>query len=340
MPPRSRPGSHGKASSEELLAFGANGDGQCGFADRAITSSVARSAALLPRVREVRQAACGASHVCVLTASGDAVVAGANDYGQLGTGDLVARQAPLHVRALSGLVVTQVSCGDQHTLLLAAPGHVWAFGSNYAGQLGLGIEAARGKHATPKALTRGNVRGVVCGGNHSILLLGDPSDGPACAVAFGSNAFGQLGSGRDGGHDEGAGVPIKVSAKVESAAAGRYHTLLIIEGGVWGCGRNVSGQLGLGPGGLKGAVTTPMLLETLAPGSLPGVGDKVVQVACGARHSLALSRNGCVWAFGDNTSGQLGLGLIASFAPELFASPRRVEQFIQDVTGDASYGKS
>ena len=33
------------------------------------------------------------------------------------------------------LVTGQVASDDQHTLLLAAPGHVWAFGSNFAGYL-------------------------------------------------------------------------------------------------------------------------------------------------------------------------------------------------------------
>ena len=183
MAPRSRPGSHLKCTAEELLAFGANGDGQLGYADHAITSSVARSAALLPRVRDVRQVACGATHVCVLTGSGDAIVAGANDHGQLGTGDSLPRREPIPVPAVASLIVTQVACGDQHTLLLASPGQVWAFGSNLAGQLGLGGQAARGNHPTPRVLLRGNVRGIACGGNHSILLLGDTADGHSPFVA-------------------------------------------------------------------------------------------------------------------------------------------------------------
>ncbi|KAJ3393160.1 putative E3 ubiquitin-protein ligase herc4 [Entophlyctis sp. JEL0112] len=46
--------------------------------------------------------------------------------------------------------------------------------------------------------------------------------------------------------------------------------------------------------------------------SIPGIREshsqKIVMMSSGARHSLLLSEDGCVWGFGDNSSSQLGLG--------------------------------
>ncbi|ORY46437.1 hypothetical protein BCR33DRAFT_783592 [Rhizoclosmatium globosum] len=41
---------------------------------------------------------------------------------------------------------------------------------------------------------------------------------------------------------------------------------------------------------------------------------KVLQIACGARHSLLLTEDGSVWAFGDNSSCQLGMRLSVPFS--------------------------
>ena len=43
------------------------------------------------------------------------------------------------------------------------------------------------------------------------------------------------------------------------------------------------------------------------PGQVPGLSD-VVSVASGAGHALAVKRDGTVWGWGSNGSGQLGLG--------------------------------
>ena len=108
-----------------------------------------------------------------------------------------------------------------------------------------------------------------------------------------------------------------------AVAAGRYHTLLVgHRGGVYACGRNASGQLGLDSPESVSKPARIRLLDELLRASLDssgvrgwgddGGGDSVRAVACGAFHSLALTRRGRVVSWGGNAFGQLGIGLVGS----------------------------
>ncbi|KHN82905.1 Alsin [Toxocara canis] len=60
---------------------------------------------------------------------------GANNFGQLGHNDLIARREPFRVSALSGICCVKVSAGDNHTAVLTATGEMYVWGSNKCGQL-------------------------------------------------------------------------------------------------------------------------------------------------------------------------------------------------------------
>ena len=80
------------------------------------------------------------------------------------------------------------------------------------------------------------------------------------------------------------------------------HTLAIdTDGRLFAWGRNGSSQLGLGP---ETSTTVPVRTPTLV--RAPGVTWKKVVV--GASHSLGLTAEGTLLAWGNNESGQLGLG--------------------------------
>ncbi|WP_347241856.1 hypothetical protein [Thermus sp.] len=75
------------------------------------------------------------------------------------------------------------------------------------------------------------------------------------------------------------------------------HVLYVAKDGtVWAWGRNDFGQLGIG----KTSEAEPQ------PVKVQGLTD-VVAVAAGWHHSLALRRDGTVWAWGKNDHGQLGI---------------------------------
>jgi alpha-tubulin suppressor-like RCC1 family protein len=71
------------------------------------------------------------------TSTGGAWSWGANGFGQLGLGYLSeAVPSPAAIPTLAD--VKEFSGGEYHTLALRADGSIWAFGSNYYGQLGVG----------------------------------------------------------------------------------------------------------------------------------------------------------------------------------------------------------
>jgi alpha-tubulin suppressor-like RCC1 family protein len=62
---------------------------------------------------------------------------GHNSAGQLGLGDRRDRHAPTVVDALWALPVVQLAAGDAHSAALTTNGHMFIWGSNHFGQLGL-----------------------------------------------------------------------------------------------------------------------------------------------------------------------------------------------------------
>ncbi|KAI1709747.1 HECT-domain (ubiquitin-transferase) domain-containing protein [Ditylenchus destructor] len=81
---------------------------------------------------------CGTNHTAVCTTAGRVLAAGANSFGQLGTGKrFPAEFVPQSISDLLGTRVSQVACGRCHTLALTEHGHVYSFGLNSSGQAGV-----------------------------------------------------------------------------------------------------------------------------------------------------------------------------------------------------------
>jgi cysteine-rich repeat protein len=136
---------------------------------------------------------------------------------------------------------------------------------------------------------------------------------------WGENDSGQLGQGdtqaRGGGPDElGTNLPrIELGSGRHAlrVAAGHYHVCAILDDGSLKCwGRNEDGQLGLGDTANRG--TKPGEMSDQLPTVNLGTGRTVRSVALGIGHSCAVLDNGRVKCWGNNTSGQLGLGDVSA----------------------------
>nr|GEV70481.1 ultraviolet-B receptor UVR8 [Tanacetum cinerariifolium] len=102
-----------------------------------------------------------------------------------------------------------------------------------------------------------------------------------------------------------------ISRKVVAISAGEAHTLALTgDGSVYSWGRGTFGRLG------TGSEHDRLFPIKVGFGSDPHR-VKIVGVAAGAYHSLALSDDGSVWSWGHNTYGQLGVNGENSLVPSL-----------------------
>ncbi|WP_018218827.1 RCC1 domain-containing protein [Salinispora vitiensis] len=135
---------------------------------------------------------------------------------------------------------------------------------------------------------------------HQLISTSASSD---AIFAWGGNAGGQLGDGTTDNSSEPLAVRLPADTAVAAVAAGERHSLALTSAGtILAWGSNDDGQLGNG--------TTVSSSEPV-PVRLPA-GIRVVAVAVGANHSVALTSTGSLLAWGANNSGQLGNGTVTS----------------------------
>ncbi|XP_050880850.1 ultraviolet-B receptor UVR8 isoform X2 [Lathyrus oleraceus] len=124
------------------------------------------------------------------------------------------------------------------------------------------------------------------------------------------------------------------SRKVVDVAAGESHTLLLTgDGSVYSWGRGMFGRLGLGS---QKDEFFPVKVNFENPS---GSGDcvKIVGIAAGAYHSLALAEDGSVWCWGYNIYGQLGISEEDSHDS---LAPCLLSKFLEVQPPDSSTGLS
>lgn len=230
----------------------------------------------------------GGFHTVALAKNGTASGWGWGTYGQANGGQSDSA-APVKVPNLAG--VRDISAGIYHSLIVTgAEGTVWAMGSNQFGAFGTGPDqAGQGGPVVVPGLS--GVRSVAAGGLHSLALREDGT-----VWAWGLNTAGQLGTGST--TDSVRPVPVPGLNNVVAVSAGLYHSLALKDDGtVWAWGWNGLGQLGTGR---PGAVS-------LLPAPVEGL-TGITSISAGGLHSLAVSLDGKVWAWGSNGVGQLGTG--------------------------------
>lgn len=276
-------------ASGALLVFGYSQYGQLGLGDR--------SDVCAPTVVEVGEGvtgvACGRYHTMAVGRGGGVYTWGGGKNGRLGHGDEKIRLVPKRVGGISGAV--GVAAGYHNNLVLTAAGDVWSWGWGAHGQLGTGDVEDRNAPVIIEELSGLRVVRLACGDRHSFAVTADGR-----VYAWGSNEFGQLGVAPRG---ETVLSPVCVSGLeglvVVGLSSGDRHSAAVTNVGsvyTWGCGSD--GQCGHGD---FGDVGRPRVVEGMG-------GENVASVHCGHNFTLAVTDCGGVWAWGNNTYGQLGNG--------------------------------
>ncbi len=174
-------------SAGGVKCWGSNHYGQHGNGTKTSSAVSTPVDAVLPT--PVAKVVIGAIHVCALTTAGGVKCWGYNGNGRLGTGDTAERLTPVDVPGLeSGMA--NIGLSNNSTCAVTETGAVKCWGSNAAGQAGIG--EASGQILNPTAVI-GLSSGVqeIAGGKDSICAtVVDKS-----AKCWGSNASGKLGNG-------------------------------------------------------------------------------------------------------------------------------------------------
>jgi alpha-tubulin suppressor-like RCC1 family protein len=185
----------------QVHAWGNNAAGQLGnnmaYARAVVPVNVACFGSLMGRA--VLQVSAGYDFSVARDCEGHVHAWGRNQHGQVGNGTTEPVRVPEMVigGSLAGQTgITHVSAGGHHCVALDASGHVHAWGRNAQGQVGAGegegAEAAAATVLSPVvcAGAAGAVVAVSAGAHHTLAL-----DSSLRVLAWGSNAYGQLGTG-------------------------------------------------------------------------------------------------------------------------------------------------
>lgn len=188
------------------------------------------------------------------------------------------------------------SAGGSHALAIDRQRTIWAWGSNTAGQLGLGHLKDQATPIRLPALKR--MKAVAAGSSHSLAL-----DTNGSVWAWGSNQHGQLGRSAPSYSPE--ALKVKLPEAIAQIAAGQHVSYALSRSGnVYAWGWNASGQLGQGNQNALAGIQSIASLR------------RITQLAAGHRHVLA-SDGARVWAWGDNRREQLGTAIPSMASPIL-----------------------
>ncbi|KAK1419253.1 hypothetical protein QVD17_28417 [Tagetes erecta] len=240
----------------------------------------------------IRQIACGDSHCLAVTMEGEVQSWGRNQNGQLGLGTSEDSLVPQKIEAFQGINVKMVAAGAEHTVAITEDGELYGWGWGRYGNLGLGDRKDRNIPEKASIISGEKMVLVACGWRHTISVS---SSGDL--YTFGWSKYGQLGHGDFKDHL----IPHKLQALhghlISQISGGWRHTMaLTSEGKLYGWGWNKFGQVGVGD---NKDHCFPM--EVKFPDE-----QKVVQISCGWRHTLAVTERHNVFSWGRGTNGQLG----------------------------------
>jgi alpha-tubulin suppressor-like RCC1 family protein len=253
---------------------------------------------------------------------------GSNTYGQLGKGDFFTREPADWSPARIGTENTwmRVATGGQHSLAIKTDGSLWVWGWNSDGELGLGDTTDR---PVPTRLGSALWQKVDAGLGFS---AGIQTDGSSWAWGYGG--LGTTGSGTTVTQlTPYLVMPGKTFTDVRCGLLSLWATDATGQIWEWGCnsqellgnGSTVNQlvpiaspfttalwrQISLGYSTSAGVRTDGTLWTWgMGIGVTPqrfGTGTTWNDVVAGEGHDLALA-DGQLWAWGDNTFGQLGIG--------------------------------
>lgn len=283
-------------SDHTLWAWGDHSKGQIG--DGQILSAI-QSTPKQVGGAEWQAVRAGDQYVVAIKTDGTLWSWGYDANGQLGVGDQSIHASP--TQEATGRAPlwwgrwTQIAAGYAHTLATSADAIPAAWGWNAWGNLGNGDTNQR---LVPDWLSPNAPASwfrLSAGYDFSLGV-----DGNGQLWSWGRNQYGQIGAPSSQAYSAEPGQWISSPLLWESISAGNRHGMAVrMDGTLWTWGSNSNGQLGTGVA-LGTSFAPPTQESTRATSWVAVYGRQ--------DSSIAARVDGSVWAWGNNGSGQLGLG--------------------------------
>jgi alpha-tubulin suppressor-like RCC1 family protein len=228
---------------DKTYAFGVNSRGRLGFGHNRVVNEIQIVKELCDQ--QIIDFSNGKYHCIARNSSGKVYCWGYNEFGYLGIGSKdYSSYKPILNQYLNNEFVIDISCGDSHSLVLTNCGEVYAWGENYSGQIGNDCNDHQLMPIKVKGFNNERVVMISCGWRHSMALT-------ECGhvYSWGSNNCGQLGIGNTVDSNEPKFVTVidenKCIVFIEKISCGSYHSLLLSSDGyIYAFGRNKSGESG------------------------------------------------------------------------------------------------
>jgi len=230
-------------------------------------------------------------------------VLGSGDCGKLGDGTTLERHLPTRVHGPGNIgfldSITAIMGGEHTNYALKSNGTLWAWGGNFAGQLGDGTYT---NSVTPVQVSGlSTVKSLGGRGYHTLAVKTDGT-----VWAWGWNRYGELGHDTNGSPCPNglagtcSNVPVLVSGVSDPlmvTGGGFFNLALMPDHTLLAWGRNNHGELGDGT-----------FTQRPAPVPVNSVLANVEYVSAGWFHAIALTTDKKVWTWGDNSAGEIGTG--------------------------------
>ncbi|KAI8564107.1 hypothetical protein RHMOL_Rhmol03G0156600 [Rhododendron molle] len=216
------------------------------------------------------------------------------------SGDDTLSALPCLVTLNPGVKIATVAAGGRHTLVLSDIGQVWGWGYGGEGQLGLGSR---------------------------IRMVSSPHPVP-CVDSSSSAKDRPMTLSRGGLTSDGQGFRVPGSYVKGIACGGRHSAVITDAGALLTFGWGLYGQCGQG--------STDDELRPTCVSSLLGI--RIEGVAAGLWHTICISADGDVYAFGGNQFGQLGTGTDqAETLPRLLDAPSLENMHVKTISCGARH---
>jgi len=295
-------------SDGTLWGWGSNGNGQLGIGNVADPVSPRQ----IGTANSWKIVEAGSYYSIGLKNDGTLWGWGYNFSGILGTGTIGG------IRYVVGQIGTDTdwksvstSFDGGHVLAIKNDGTLWAWGSNFSGELGDGTQINR--LIPTKISDNNNWQSISAGSDFSLAIKKDGT-----LWAWGNNGYRQLGDGTKISKS----VPTQIgnSTDWKTVSAGDSHGVAVkTDGTLWAWGSNYGYQIGDGTGN-----------DVAVPAKI-GTDTDWESISAGYYQTLAIKKDGTLRAWGYNGYGEVGDGTV-----EIVSTPKLILSSSQAVCSDAT----